>query len=157
MMHVYLVLYKVALKKTPKQAVINTEIFKAHLARCDSRSKVSLGGTTLVEILKKGHWSHQPTWRWFFNKWCYSERSCISFNRGLENGLHSVKRFKVRRIQVRSKRLYEIKFSNYIWMRSTCNVIPVLWVKSEYDLILPFHIHPQVVLFILLILFSLIL
>ena len=56
MMHVYLVLYKVALKETPKHAVINTEIFKAHLARSDSRSKVSLGGTTLVETLKKGYW-----------------------------------------------------------------------------------------------------
>ena len=53
-MHVYLVLYKVGLKKVPKQARINTEIFKIHSARSASSSKASMGGAILVEILKRG-------------------------------------------------------------------------------------------------------
>ena len=52
-MHVYLVLYKVGLKKVPKQARINTEIFKIHSARSASSSKASMGGAILVEILKR--------------------------------------------------------------------------------------------------------
>ena len=45
---------------------------------------------------------------------------------------------------IRSRKLYEIKFSNYIRARSVRNVIPILWIKSDYDLVLPSHQHPCV-------------
>ena len=49
------------LKKTLKQAGINTDLFKAHSTRSASSSKASLGGAPLVEMLKSGSWSHRST------------------------------------------------------------------------------------------------
>ena len=54
-------------------------------------------------------------------------------------------------LSIRSRRFFEIKLSNYIRARSAHNVIPILWIKSEYDLILPSHPHPYVTFSILLI------
>ena len=56
------------LKKTLKQAGINTDLFKAHSTRSASRSKASVGGSPLVGILKRGPWSHHSTWQSFYNK-----------------------------------------------------------------------------------------
>ena len=56
---------------------------------------------------------------------------------------------------IRSQRLYKIKSSNYIRARSVDNVIPVLWIKSKYDLVLPSHQHSCVTFSILLIFLSL--
>ena len=56
------------LKKTLKQGGINTDLFKARSARSASSSKVSMGGAPLVEILKRGSWSHHSTWQRFYNK-----------------------------------------------------------------------------------------
>ena len=49
------------LKKTLKQAGINTDLFKAHSTRSTSSSKASVGWAPLVEILKRGSWSHHST------------------------------------------------------------------------------------------------
>ena len=56
------------LKKTFKQAGINTDLFKAHSTRSASSSKASVGRTPLVEILKRRSWSHHCTWQRFYNK-----------------------------------------------------------------------------------------
>ena len=56
------------LKKTLKQAGINIDLYKAHSTRSASSSKVSVGGTPLIEILKRGSWSHHSTWQRFYNK-----------------------------------------------------------------------------------------
>ena len=56
------------LKKTLKQTGINTDLFKAHSTRSASSSKASVGGVPLVEILKRGSWSHDSTWQRFYNK-----------------------------------------------------------------------------------------
>ena len=56
------------LKKTFKQAGINTDLFKAHSTRSASSSKASVGRPPLVEILKSGSWSHHCTWQRFYNK-----------------------------------------------------------------------------------------
>ena len=56
------------LKKTLKQAGINTDLFKAHSTRSASSSKASVGRAPLVEILKRGSWSHHSTWQRFYNK-----------------------------------------------------------------------------------------
>ena len=48
------------------------------------------------------------------------------------------------KFSIRSRRLYKIKFSNYIRARSVHNVIPILWIKSDYDLVLLSHQHPCV-------------
>ena len=56
------------LKKTIKQAGINTDLFKAHSTRSDLSSKVSVGRAPLVEILKRGSWSHHSAWQRFYNK-----------------------------------------------------------------------------------------
>ena len=56
------------LKKTLKQAGINNDLFKAHSARSASSSKASVGGAPLVEILKRGSWSHHSSWQKFYNK-----------------------------------------------------------------------------------------
>ena len=56
------------LKKTFKQAGINTDLFKAHSTRSASSSKASVGRAPLVEILKRGSWSHHCTWQRFYNK-----------------------------------------------------------------------------------------
>ena len=53
---------------TLKQAEINTDLFKAHSRRSASSSKASVGGAPLVEILKRGSWSHHFTWQRFYNK-----------------------------------------------------------------------------------------
>ena len=49
------------LKKTLEQGGINTDLFKVLSARSTSSSKTSVGGTPLVEILKRGSWSHHST------------------------------------------------------------------------------------------------
>ena len=56
------------LKKTLKQAGINTDLFKAHSIRSTSSSKTSVGGAPLVEILKRGSCSHHSTWQRFYNE-----------------------------------------------------------------------------------------
>ena len=55
-------------KKTLKQARINTDLFKAHSTRSALGLKASVGGAPLVEILKRGSWSHHSTWQRFYNK-----------------------------------------------------------------------------------------
>ena len=67
-MQLYLVLYQVGLKKTLKQAGINTDLFKAHSTRSASSSKASVDGVPLAEILKRGSWPHHSTWQRFYNK-----------------------------------------------------------------------------------------
>ena len=66
-MQLYLVLYH-WLKKTLKQAGINTDLFNTHSTRYASSSKARVGGATLVEILKRRSWSHHSTWQRFYNK-----------------------------------------------------------------------------------------
>ena len=56
------------LKKTVKQAGTNTNLFKAHSTRSASNSKASVSGAPLVEILKRGSWSHHSTRQGFYNK-----------------------------------------------------------------------------------------
>ena len=56
------------LKKTLKQTVINTDLFKPHPARSVSSSDASVGGAPLVEVLQSGSWSHQSSWKRFNNK-----------------------------------------------------------------------------------------
>ena len=67
-MQLYLVLYQVGLKKAFKQVGIDTDLFKAYSTRSTSSSKASVGGAPLVEILKRGSWSHHSTWQRFYNK-----------------------------------------------------------------------------------------
>ena len=56
------------LKKTPKQAGINTDLFNAHSTRSASSLKASVVGAPSVEILKRTSWSHHSTWQRFYNK-----------------------------------------------------------------------------------------
>ena len=56
------------LKKALKQVGINTDLFKAHSIRSGSGSKASVGGASLVEILKRESWSHHFTWQRFYSK-----------------------------------------------------------------------------------------
>ena len=53
---------------TLKQAGINTDLFKVYSTRSASISKASVGGAPLVEILKRGSWSHHFTRQRFYNK-----------------------------------------------------------------------------------------
>ena len=85
------------LKKTLKQAGINTDLFKVHATRSASTAKTSVGGAPLAEILKRGSWSHDFTWKRFYNKhiiqkghvfqdMVYKDSSKINaLNRGLDN------------------------------------------------------------------------
>ena len=57
-----------SLKKTHKQAGINTDFIKIHWRRFASSSKASKGGILFVKVLKKGPWSHHCTWQRFYNK-----------------------------------------------------------------------------------------
>ena len=59
-MQLNLILYQVGLK-TFKQGGINTDLFMVLSARSTSSSKTSVGGAHLVEILKRGLWSHHST------------------------------------------------------------------------------------------------
>ena len=56
------------LKKTLKQAGINTDLFKDYSTRSTSSLKASVGGAPLVEILKRGSWSHHSNWQRLYNK-----------------------------------------------------------------------------------------
>ena len=67
-MELCLALYQVGLKRLLGKAGINTDLFKAHSTRSTSSSKASVGGVPLVEILKRGSWSHHSTWQRFYNK-----------------------------------------------------------------------------------------
>ena len=54
------------LKKTLKQAGVNTDLFKTHSTRSASSPKASIGGAYLLEILKRGPWSDHSTWQSFY-------------------------------------------------------------------------------------------
>ena len=53
-------------KTTMKLAGINTDLFKAHSTRGSSASKMAMTGTPLKDILKKGQWSHESTFKHFY-------------------------------------------------------------------------------------------
>ena len=87
------------LKKTFKQAGINTDLFKAHSTRSASSSKASVGRPSLVEILKSGSWSLIMI--------------IISY-RTAELGSTQLSELRLGKFSIRSRRFYEIKFSNDI-------------------------------------------
>ena len=47
-----------------------------------------------------------------------------------------------RLFNIRSTRLYEVKSKNYVRSQNGRNIIPILWSKIEYDLILFLPLHP---------------
>ena len=53
-------------KLTMKNAGIDTNLFKAHSTRGSSASKLASMGVPLKDILKKGHWSHESTFKHFY-------------------------------------------------------------------------------------------
>ena len=53
-------------KFTMKKAGIDTDLFKAHSTRGSSASKMAKMGIPLTDILKKGHWSHESTFKHFY-------------------------------------------------------------------------------------------
>ena len=68
-----------------------------------------------------------------------------------EMGSTQLSELRLGEFSIRSWRFYEIKFPDYMRTRSAYNVIPILWIKSEYNLILPSHPHSYVTFSILLI------
>ena len=127
------------LKKTLKQTGINTDLFKDHSTRSASGSKASVCGAPLVDILKRGSWSHHSTWQKFYNKhiiqkghvfqiMVYKEsgKSLRFKQRTGELGSTQLSELRSGEFSSRSWSFYEIKFSNYIRARCAHNVVPIL-------------------------------
>ena len=98
-----------------------------------------MGGATLVVFFKRRSWSHQSTWQRFYNKdiiqkghvfqdmlykdpgksYCFKQRTGTL-------GSTQLSELKLGKFKIRSRRLYNITFSNHIKARSARNVIPIL-------------------------------
>ena len=87
----------------------------------------------------------------YFRMWCIRNQAKRFKQRTGELGSTQLSELRSGEFSSRSWSFYEIKFSNYIRARCAHNVVPILWIKLEYDLILPSHSHSYVTFSILLI------
>ena len=110
------------LKNTLKLAGINTDLFRDHSTRSTSSLKASMGGAPLIEVLKRGSWSHHSVWQGFHNKdiiqkghvfqdmvYKDSGKKLTLYTEDWRTGLHSVKQVVVGKFSIKSRRFYEMK------------------------------------------------
>ena len=152
-------------RKTLKQAGINTDLSKAHSTRSVSSSKASMGGAPLAEILKGIHglvnlYGTGFIIRILFRKIMYFRIWSVKIqvkindlNSELENwATLSWASWFWENSVLDHRDFIKRKFAYYIRAQSTHNIIPILGIKSEYNLILASHLHHCVIFCTLLIL-----
>ena len=81
-----------------------------------------MGGAPLIEVLKRGSWSHHSVWQGFHNKdiihkghvfqdmvYKDSGKKLTLYTEDWRTGLHSVKQVVVGKFSIKSRRFYEMK------------------------------------------------